>query len=136
MCELLRRNSQPAVAPRRLYPQLQPGRYAKARWEGVLQGHLSPIAGVGYDDIRLDEFLDRLRGGGVTEVILATSPTVEGDATAIEIGRLIAELAAGGGIGQPPSVTRIALGLPVGSDLDYADGLTLARALRGRTPLL
>jgi recombination protein RecR len=102
----------------------------------VLQGHLSPIAGVGYDDIRLDEFLDRLRGGGVTEVILATSPTVEGDATAIEIGRLIAELAAGGGIGQPPSVTRIALGLPVGSDLDYADGLTLARALRGRTPLL
>jgi recombination protein RecR len=102
----------------------------------VLQGRLSPIAGVGHDEIRLEEFLDRMRGGEVAEVILATSPTVEGDATAIEIARLIAELVTAGEITQPPAVTRIALGLPVGGDLDYADGLTLARALRGRTPLL
>ena len=102
----------------------------------VLQGRLSPIAGMGHDEIRLDEFLERLRAGGVTEVILATSPTVEGDATAIELGRLIAELVGSGAIGEAPRVTRIALGLPVGSDLDYADGLTLARALRGRTPLM
>ena len=102
----------------------------------VLKGRLSPIAGVGHDEIRLDELLDRLRAGGVTEVILATSPTVEGDATALETGRLVEELVAAGEIAQAPRVSRIALGLPVGSDLDYADGLTLARALRGRTPLL
>lgn len=101
----------------------------------VLGGRLSPIAGVGYDEIHLDEFLDRLRQGTVTEVILATSPTVEGDATAVEIGRLTAELVDTGQIGEAPKMTRIALGLPVGGDLDYADGLTLARALRGRTPL-
>jgi recombination protein RecR len=101
----------------------------------VLAGRLSPIAGVTHEDIRLHEFLDRVRAGGITEIILATSPTVEGDATAIEIGRLIAELAAASEIAEAPRVTRIALGLPVGSDLDYADGLTLARALRGRTPL-
>jgi recombination protein RecR len=101
----------------------------------VLGGRLSPISGVGYDEIHIDAFLDRLRRGSIAEVILATSPTVEGDATAVEIGRLTAELAEAGEIGEPPRMTRIALGLPVGGDLDYADGLTLARALRGRTPL-
>lgn len=101
----------------------------------VLGGRLSPIAGIGYDELRIDEFLNRLRQGEATEVILATSPTVEGDATAVEIGRLAAELAEAGELAEPPSLMRIALGLPVGGDLDYADGLTLARALRGRTPL-
>lgn len=101
----------------------------------VLGGRLSPIAGIGYDELRIDEFLNRLRQSEATEVILATSPTVEGDATAVEIGRLAAELAETGELAEPPSFTRIALGLPVGGDLDYADGLTLARALRGRTPL-
>ncbi len=101
----------------------------------VLGGRLSPIAGVGYDDINLDEFLDRVRAGGVSEVILATSPTVEGDATAHEVARLVAEIAESGAIELAPRLSRIALGLPVGGDLDYADGLTLARAMRGRTPL-
>jgi recombination protein RecR len=101
----------------------------------VLGGRLSPISGVGYDEIHLDQFLDRLRHGAITEVILATSPTVEGDATAVEIARLTAELLQANEPSQRPTMTRIALGLPVGGDLDYADGLTLARALRGRTPL-
>ncbi len=101
----------------------------------VLGGRLSPIAGVGHDDINLDEFLDRLSAGGVSEVILATSPTVEGDATAHEVARMVAEMVHAGRIAESPRMSRIALGLPVGGDLDYADGLTLARALRGRTPL-
>lgn len=101
----------------------------------VLGGRLSPIAGVGYDEIHIDEFLERVRAGGLTEIILATSPTVEGDATAHEVARLVEELAEACGSEQIPAITRIALGLPVGGDLDYADGLTLARALRGRRPL-
>jgi recombination protein RecR len=101
----------------------------------VLGGRLSPISGIGYDEIRIDELFSRLRQGAVTEVILATSPTVEGDATAVEIGRLTNESVEAGELAEAPRMTRIALGLPVGGDLDYADGLTLARALRGRTPL-
>jgi recombination protein RecR len=101
----------------------------------VLGGRLSPISGVGHDEINLDALLERLREGEVHEVILATSPTVEGDATALETARLIEEMAARGEIDPAPKLSRIALGLPVGGDLDYADGLTLARALRGRTPV-
>jgi recombination protein RecR len=99
----------------------------------VLGGRLSPISGVGHDEINLDALLERLRDGEVREVILATSPTVEGDATALEIARLVENLAHAGELSATPKLTRIALGLPVGGDLDYADGLTLARALRGRT---
>jgi recombination protein RecR len=101
----------------------------------VLGGRLSPISGVGHDEINLDALLERLREGGIEEVILATSPTVEGDATALETARLIEEMAARGEMAPAPKLSRIALGLPVGGDLDYADGLTLARALRGRTPV-
>ncbi|MGQ9732242.1 MAG: recombination mediator RecR [Candidatus Zipacnadales bacterium] len=101
----------------------------------VLGGRLSPLLGVGHEDIHLEPLLDRVRAGGIREVILATTPTVEGDATALEIARLVQELVATGQIESPPSLTRIALGLPVGGDLDYADGLTLARSLRGRTSL-
>jgi recombination protein RecR len=99
----------------------------------VLGGRLSPLAGVGHGELNLDELLDRVRTEGVRELILATSPTVEGDATALEIARLVEDLARAGDVSEAPKVTRIALGLPVGGDLDYADGLTLARALRGRT---
>ena len=89
----------------------------------VLNGRLSPMNGTGPDDIRIKELIMRL-GGEVSEVILATNPNVEGEATAMYISRLIKPM----GI----SVTRIAHGVPVGSDLEQVDGVTLARALLGR----
>ena len=93
----------------------------------VLDGLLSPMDGIGPENLRIRELLARLQCGEVHEVILATNPTVEGDATALYLARLIKPL----GI----SVTRIALGLPVGGDLDYADQLTIMRALEGRTAM-
>jgi recombination protein RecR len=90
----------------------------------VLMGALSPMEGIGPDEIRIRELMDRLREGGVTEVIMATNPNVEGEATALYIARLVKTL----GI----KVTRIARGLPVGGDLEYADELTLSKALEGR----
>jgi recombination protein RecR len=89
----------------------------------VLHGALSPMDGVGPDDIRIRELMERL-SGDVGEVILATNPDVEGEATASYIARLIKPM----GI----KVTRIARGLPVGSDLEYADEMTLSRAFEGR----
>ncbi len=90
----------------------------------VLGGTLSPLEGRGPDDIRGQALVDRLRGGRVTEVVLATNPNVEGEATALYLQRLLKPL------GIP--VTRIARGLPMGGDLEYADEVTLARALEGR----
>ncbi|MBC7084378.1 MAG: recombination mediator RecR [Bacillota bacterium] len=90
----------------------------------VLGGAISPVDGVGPDDIRTRELLERLKDGTVKEVILATDPNIEGEATAMYIARLIKPL----GI----KVTRIAHGLPVGGDLEYADEVTLTRALEGR----
>lgn len=95
----------------------------------VLGGALSPLAGIGPSDLCVNELLERVRANQVEEVILATSPTVEGDATAEYLRQRLSE------VSPPPKVTRIALGLPVGADLDYADQVTLARALRGRTPM-
>lgn len=93
----------------------------------VLQGAISPLDGVGPEDLRIRELVERLRAGEVREVIVATNPRVEGDATALYLARLIRPL----GI----KVTRLAHGLPVGGDLEYADELTLARALEGRREL-
>lgn len=90
----------------------------------VLHGTLSPMDGVGPDDIRIKELMTRLTDGSVTEVILATNPDVEGEATATYIARMIKPM----GI----RVTRIAHGVPVGSDLEYADEVTLSIALEGR----
>jgi recombination protein RecR len=90
----------------------------------VLQGCLNPIDGVGPDQIRIKELLARLQGDTVTEVILCTNPNIEGEATAMYLARLLEPLGM--------SVTRIASGLPVGGDLEYADELTLGRALEGR----
>lgn len=90
----------------------------------VLGGAISPMDGVGPEDIRIAELLERLKSGAVREVILATNPNIEGEATALYISRLIKPL----GI----KVTRIAHGLPVGGDLEYADEVTLAKALEGR----
>src|SRR5262245_49433825 len=90
----------------------------------VLQGAMSPIEGIGPDQLKVKELLTRLEPEGVTEVILCTNPNIEGEATAMYLARLLKPL----GI----KVTRIASGLPVGGDLEYADELTLGRALEGR----
>ena len=93
----------------------------------VLMGTLSPLDGVGPDDLRIKELMKRLEGEQVQEVILATNPDTEGEATATYLFRLIGPL----GI----KVTRIARGIPVGGDLEFADEVTLARALEGRKEL-
>ena len=90
----------------------------------VLHGTLSPLEGVGPDDIRIRELLERIHQEGVAEVILATDPTVEGGATALYLTNLIRPL----GI----KVTRIAYGIPMGGEIEYSDGMTLSKALEGR----
>ncbi len=92
-----------------------------------LHGVLSPIHGVGPQELRIDSLLRRVEAGGVREVIVATNPTHEGEAT----GAYLAQLLAARGI----KVSRLARGIPVGGDLEYIDGLTLSRALEGRSPL-
>jgi recombination protein RecR len=90
----------------------------------VLHGVISPMDGVGPEDLKVQELLSRLRSGDVREVIMATNPNLEGEATSMYIARLISPLGL--------KVTRLARGLPVGADLEYADNVTLARALEGR----
>ena len=90
----------------------------------VLQGALNPLEGVGPEQLRVKELLARIEQDGVTEVILCTNPNLEGEATAMYLARLLSPLGT--------RVTRIASGLPVGGDLEYADELTLGRALEGR----
>ena len=90
----------------------------------VLQGAISPIEGVGPEQLRIKELLARLPAEGVQEVILATNPNVEGEATAMYLARLLRPLGV--------RVTKIASGLPMGGDLEYADEITLGRALEGR----
>ncbi len=93
----------------------------------VLMGALSPLQGVGPDDLKIRGLLLRVGQGGVEEVILATNPNVEGEATAIYLARLLKPLGV--------KVTRIAMGVPVGSDLDYADEFTMHKAMSGRTEI-
>lgn len=93
----------------------------------VLHGALSPMEGIGPDDIRIRELLARLSDGVIREVILATNPDIEGEATASYIARLIKPM--------DIKVTRIAHGLPVGGDLEYTDEVTLSRAMEGRREL-
>lgn len=93
----------------------------------VLHGLISPLDGVGPDQLRLKELMARLGSGEVTELIMATNPTVDGEATASYISRLVKPM----GI----KVTRLAYGIPVGGDLEYADKFTLARALEGRSEI-
>jgi recombination protein RecR len=90
----------------------------------VLHGAISPIDGVGISDIRIEEFMERLKSGQVNEVVIATNTTLEGEQTAMYLKRLI-----------PPAdikVTRLARGLPFGTELEYADDVTLSRAIEGR----
>jgi len=93
----------------------------------VLLGSLSPLDGVGPSEIRAQDLADRLKGGGVEEVILATNPTIEGEATAIYLTKLIKPYGV--------RVSRIAYGIPVGMDLEYADEVTLMKSLEGRRDL-
>lgn len=93
----------------------------------VLGGAINPINGVGPDDLRIRELMTRLADGAVTEVILATDPNVEGEATASYLSRLLGSMGV--------AVTRLASGLPVGGDLEYADEITLGRAFEGRVRL-
>ena len=90
----------------------------------VLLGALSPLHGIGPDDLKIKELLARVGNGRVDEVILATNPNVEGEATAIYLAKLLKPLGV--------RVTRIAMGVPVGSDLEYADELTMHKAIEGR----
>ncbi len=90
----------------------------------ILHGSLSPLRGIGPEDLKIAPLLERLRDGSVKEVILATNPNVEGEATAVYLSRLLKPLGV--------RVTRIGLGLPVGSELEYADEVTIGKALEGR----
>ena len=90
----------------------------------VLHGVISPMDGIGPDDLKVNELLARLRAGTVREVIMATNPNLEGEATSMYIGRLLAPLGV--------RVTRLARGLPMGSDHEYADDVTLSRAIENR----
>lgn len=105
---------------------LERTRVFKGRYH-VLHGVISPMNGVGQDDLKIRELLDRLRDGAVTEVIMAINPNVDGDVTTMVLERAIAPL----GI----RVSRLARGLPVGADLEFADEVTLTRALENRQPL-
>jgi recombination protein RecR len=90
----------------------------------VLHGTLSPLDGIGPDALRIKELLERLRDGAIKEVIVATNPTMDGEATALYLSQVIKPLGV--------SVTRIARGLPMGGDLEYTDAMTLGKALEGR----
>ena len=93
----------------------------------VLGGALSPLQGIGPDQLHIKGLIERLKGGAVEEIIIATNPTAEGEATAVYLSKLIKPLGV--------RVTRIAMGIPVGSDLEYADEVTMLKAMEGRRDL-
>jgi recombination protein RecR len=90
----------------------------------VLGGRLSPLDGIGPENLHIDDLVQRVASGSIREVILATNPSLEGEATALYVQRQLAS--------RPIAITRIARGLPVGGDLEYADGVTIAQALSAR----
>ncbi len=92
----------------------------------VLGGVIAPLEGIGPEQLNLQKIAERVQSEGITEIILATNPTVEGDTTALYIQRLLKPTGV--------AITRLASGIPVGGDLEYADKLTLARSIRGRVP--
>jgi len=98
----------------------------------VLGGAISPVDGIGPEDIRVKELLDRLKEDKISEIILATNPDLEGEATAMYIAQQVAKLKTQNEKLKTIKITRIARGLPVGGDLEYADEITLSRALEGR----
>jgi recombination protein RecR len=90
----------------------------------VLHGAISPLRGIGPEQLKIKGLVDRIHNGDIQEIILATNPTVEGEATAVYLSRLLKPLG--------PKVTRIAMGIPVGSDLEFADEVTMSRSLENR----
>lgn len=94
----------------------------------VLQGHLSPLDGIGPNELGIDNLLEKLKTSEIVEIILATNPTVEGEATAHYLANMLKK--------YPCKITRIAHGVPIGGELEYIDGSTLARAFSGRVALL
>ena len=113
-------------SPADIYAIEQTGQFSGRYF--VLMGHLSPLDGIGPDDIGLDRLEQRLAEEKITEVILATNPTVEGEATAMYISKILKPLGV--------KVTRLAYGVPVGASLEYADEVTLSRALLGRNEII
>jgi recombination protein RecR len=111
--------------PANIVPIEKTGKY-RGRYH-VLHGVLSPLQGVGPDQLRIGNLLERIKGGGVEEVIVATNPTVEGEATALYLSRLLKPLGV--------RVSRIAMGIPVGGELEYTDSATVAKAMEGRKDL-
>ena len=93
----------------------------------MLHGALSPLKGIGPDELKTDKLVKRLKDGQFKEIILATNPTAEGEATALYLVRLLKDF--------PVKKTRLAMGLPVGSDIDFADQVTIKKSLEGRTEL-
>jgi recombination protein RecR len=93
----------------------------------VLLGTLAPLRGIGPEELRLEKLVERVEKGRFMEIIIATNPTAEGEATALYLARILKSL--------PARLTRLAMGLPVGSDLDFADQVTIRKALEGRTEL-
>lgn len=93
----------------------------------VLGGSLSPLSGRGPEQLKIKSLIERLKGGGVEEIIVATNPTAEGEATAVYLSKLLKPLGA--------RVTRIGVGIPVGADLEYADEVTMLKAMEGRRDL-
>jgi recombination protein RecR len=93
----------------------------------VLGGALSPLQGVGPDQLKIKSLIDRMKNSGVEEIILATNPNAEGEATAVYLSKLLKPLGV--------RVTRIGVGIPVGSDLEYADEVTMMKAMEGRRDL-
>ena len=108
--------------PGNIVPIEQTGKY-RGHYH-VLHGVLSPLQGIGPEQLRMANLLDRVRSGSVEEVILATNPTVEGEATALYLAKLLKPLGV--------RVTRIAMGIPVGGELEYADTATVSKAMEGR----
>jgi recombination protein RecR len=108
--------------PASIVPIERTGHY-RGRYH-VLQGVLSPLHGIGPEQLRIESLIGRVRDGGVQEVIVATNPTVEGEATATYLSKLLKPLGV--------TVTRIAMGVPVGSELEYLDAATIAKAMEGR----
>jgi recombination protein RecR len=93
----------------------------------VLGGSLAPLQGVGPDQLKIKSLIERMKGAGTEEIIIATNPTAEGEATAVYLSKLLKPLGV--------RVTRIGVGIPVGSDLEYADEVTMMKAMEGRREL-
>lgn len=128
ICSDLRRNTKLVCVVERVQdiPVIERTQEFRGRYH-VLGGAISPIAGIGPEQLRMKELLARVDDEGIEEVIAATNPTLEGDTTALYLARLLKPL--------DVKVSRLASGLPVGGDIDYADEITLGRALTGRQEL-